>query len=290
MDTVIIIDSSCDLPLEFIEENKIPFLGLICHLDGEDYVDDFGKTLTYEKFYSKIRQGSMPTTSQINVYRFHEMFKKYVQEGKSIIYLAMSSQMSGCYSSAVIAKQQVEEEIEGVDISVIDTKSACIGEGIIVYYAYEMLKNGSSKEEIVKWIEENKLKVHHWFIVEDLIHLKKGGRLSATKANIGTLLQIKPTIYIDKEGNLQNINNVRGRKKAIKALLDRMEENIVIDENTVIGISHGDCIEDALSLRDVIVEKYKIKKVIINHVGPVIASHTGAGMLSICFIGKDRVI
>ncbi|MCY6958136.1 DegV family protein [Clostridium brassicae] len=290
MDTVIIIDSSSDLPLEFIEENKIPFLGLICHLDGEDYVDDFGKTLTYEKFYSKIRQGSMPTTSQINVYRFHEIFKKYAQEGKSIIYLAMSSQMSGCYSSAVIAKQQVEEEIEDVDISVIDTKSACIGEGIIVYYAYEMLKNGSSKEEIINWIEDNKLKVHHWFIVEDLIHLKKGGRLSATKANIGTLLQIKPTIYIDKEGNLQNINNVRGRKKAIKALLDRMEENIIIDENTVIGISHGDCIEDALNLRDIILEKYKIKKVIINHVGPVIASHTGAGMLSICFIGKDRVI
>ena len=224
MNTVIIIDSSCDLPLEFIEKNKIPFLGLVCHLDGKEYVDDFGKTLTYEKFYNRIREGCMPTTSQINVYRFYEAFKKYVEEGKSVIYLAMSSKMSGCYNSAVIAKQQLEEELGDVDISVVDTKSACIGEGLLVYYACEMLKNGATKNEIVDWVENNKINVQHWFIVEDLLHLKKGGRLSAAKANIGTLLQIKPTIYIDKEGNLVNISNSRGRKKAVKGLIDKIRE------------------------------------------------------------------
>lgn len=290
MDTVIVVDSSCDLPLQFIQENNIPALGLICHLDGEEYVDDFGKTLTYEYFYERIRAGSMPTTSQINVYRFEELFKKYVKEGKSIIYLAMSSAISGCYSSAVIAKQSVEEDFKEADITVIDTKSASIGEGIVVYKAYEMLKNGATKEEIVNWVEENKLKVQHWFSVEDLIHLKKGGRLSATKANIGTLLQMKPILSIDKEGNLKNINNVRGRKKAIKSLFNRFEENMILDESTIIGISHGDCIEDALYLKDIILEKYKVKKVIINHVGPVIGSHTGPGILSVCFIGKDRAI
>lgn len=290
MNTVIIIDSSCDLPLEFIEKNKIPFLGLVCHLDGKEYVDDFGKTLTYEKFYNRIREGCMPTTSQINVYRFYEAFKKYVEEGKSVIYLAMSSKMSGCYNSAVIAKQQLEEELGDVDISVVDTKSACIGEGLLVYYACEMLKNGATKNEIVDWVENNKINVQHWFIVEDLLHLKKGGRLSAAKANIGTLLQIKPTIYIDKEGNLVNISNSRGRKKAVKGLIDKFEENALINEDTVIGISHGDCLEEAIALKNSVLEKYKVKDVLINHVGPVIASHTGSGMLSLCFIGKERVI
>lgn len=290
MNTVIIVDSSCDLPLQFIEENNIPALGLICHLDGEEHEDDFGKTLTYERFYKRLRAGSMPTTSQINVYRFEELFKKYVKEGKSVIYLAMSSAISGCYSSAVIAKQSVEDELKEADITVIDTKCASIGEGIVVYKAYEMLKNGATKEEIVNWVEENKLKVQHWFSVEDLMHLKKGGRLSATKANIGTLLQMKPILSIDKEGNLKNTNNVRGRKKAIKSLFDRFEENMILDESTLIGISHGDCIEDALYLKNIILEKYKVKKIIINHVGPVIGSHTGPGILSVCFIGKDRAI
>lgn len=290
MNTVIIIDSSCDLPLEYIEENKIPALGLICHLGDEEYEDDFGKKLTYDYFYDKIRNGVMPTTSQINIYRFQELFKKYVQEGKSVIYLSMSSKISGCYSSASIAKQTIEEEFQDADITVIDTKSASIGEGIICYNAIEMLKDGASKEKIVKWVEDTKLKVQHWFIVEDLMHLKRGGRLSATKANIGTLLKIKPIIYIDKEGCLQNLENARGRKKGIKMLMDKFEENIVNVEDAVIGISHGDCIEDAINLKEKILEKYKIKKVLINYVGPVVASHTGAGMLSICFVGKERIV
>lgn len=290
MNIVITTDSSCDLPLEYVEKNNIPVMGLICHLEDKDYIDDLGKTLTYEQFYGSIRRGAMPTTSQINVYRFEELFKKYVKENKAVIHLSMSSKISGCFSSANIAKQLVEEEFKDADITIIDTKSACIGEGIIVYSAVEMLKDGALKEEIINWVEENKLKLHHWFIVEDLLHLKRGGRLSATKANIGTLLQIKPMIYIDKEGNLENIGNIRGRKKAIKELLNKFEENIETPENSVIGISHGDCIEDALHLKEMILKKYKVKEIMINHVGPVIASHTGAGMLSVCFIGKDRVI
>ena len=290
MNIIITTDSSSDLPLEYVEKNNIQTLGLICHLEGQDYIDDFGKTLTYEEFYGKLRKGAMPTTSQINVYRFEDLFRKYVKEGKSIIHLSMSSKISGCYSSAIIAKKTIEEEIKGADITVIDTKSASIGEGILVYTAVEMLNGGASKEEIINWVEENKLKLHHWFIVEDLIHLKRGGRLSSAKANIGTLLQIKPLIYIDKEGNLENLSNIRGRKKAIKSLIDKFEENIIDTENLVVGISHGDCLSDALYLKEMILEKYNVKKVLINHVGPVIASHTGAGMLSLCFIGKDRVI
>lgn len=289
MNTVITTDSSCDLPLEYIEENNIPYLGLICNIEGKEYIDDFGKTFTYKEFYDKLRDGIMPVTSQINVYRFENMFKRYAAEGKAVIHLSMSSKISGCYNSANIAKQLVEEEIEGADITIIDTKSACIGEGILVCSAVEMLREGASKEEIINWVEENKLRLHHWFMVEDLIHLKRGGRLSAAKANVGTLLKIKPIIYVNKEGSLENLTNMRGRKKAVKFLLDKFEENILHPENTVVAISHGNCPEDALHLKELVLEKYRVEKVIINPVGPVIASHTGAGMLSLCFIGKERL-
>lgn len=288
MNTIILTDSSCDLPLEIIEKNQIPFLGLNYHLSYGDYTDDFGKSLDYKKFYHSLREGEMPTTSQINIYRFYETFRKYVKEGKSVIYIGMSSAISGCVNCAIMAKNQLLEEMPNADITVIDSKGACIGEGILIYKAVEMLSNGYSKCEIVNWVEENKLKVNHWFIVDNLMHLKRGGRLSYTAATIGTILDIKPILCINGKGELINFNNIRGRKKAIKTLIKLFEENCLNPENQVIGISHGDCIEDALFLKELLTEEFKVKDVIINYVGPVIGSHTGPGMLSLCFFGKER--
>lgn len=287
MDTIILTDSSCDLPLEFIEENKIPFLGLTCHLSYGDYTDNFGKSLTYKKFYDSVRQGEMPTTSQINTYAFEETFKKYINEGKSIIYIGMSSAMSGCINGAIIAKNTILDQIPNADITIIDSKSASIGEGLLVYKAVEMLNSGCSKNEIVDWLEENKLKVHHWFLVDNLMHLKRGGRLSYTAAAIGTILNIKPIIFINNKGELINSINTRGRKKAIKTLI-KLFEDYSLNPEEVIGISHADCIEDALYLKELLTEEFKVKKVIINYVGPVIGAHTGPGMLSLCFLGKER--
>lgn len=290
MDTVILVDSSSDLPRSYIDENNIPNVGLTCRLQGKDYVDDFGKTLAYENFYNEIRNGAMPTTSQINVFTFVEKFKELLLKNKSIIYLAFDSSISGTYNSAVIAKEQVLEEITDADITVIDTRSASVGEGLLVYKAYEMLNNGATKEEIVKWVEDNKFNIHHFFIVDDLNHLRRGGRVSSTKAAIGTLLNVKPMLYVNKKGELINIASIRGRKKAIKTMMEKFNQNIIEKSYEIVGISHGDCLEDALYLKKILQEKHKVKKVLVNHVGPVIASHTGAGVLTLCFIGKERSI
>ncbi|WP_027624839.1 DegV family protein [Clostridium lundense] len=287
MDTIILTDSSCDLPLEFIEENKIPFLGLTCHLSYGDYTDDFGKSLPYKKFYDSVRQGEMPTTSQINTYTFEETFKKYLKDGKAIIYIGMSSAMSGCINSAIIAKNTILDQMPNADITIIDSKSASIGEGLLVYKAIEMLNSGCSKDEIIDWLEKNKLRVHHWFLVDNLMHLKRGGRLSYTAAAIGTILNIKPIIFINNKGELINSINSRGRKKAIKSLI-KLFQDYSLNSEDVIGISHADCIEDALYLKELLTEEFNVKKVIINYVGPVIGAHTGPGMLSLCFFGKER--
>ncbi|MFD3155404.1 DegV family protein [Haloimpatiens sp. FM7330] len=288
MSVVVMTDSSCDLPLEYMEKNEVPFVSLTCHFMGKYYEDDFGKTLTYQKFYEEIRKGEMPTTSQVNVYDFTEIFKKYVSQGKSIIYIGMSSAISGTINSANMAKEMLQEEYKNADITIIDTKSACIGEGILVYNAIEMLKRGCSKEQIINWVEDNKLNINHWFVVGSLKHLKHGGRISATAATIGTLMRINPIIFIDNNGKLINVSNIRGRKKAIKYLIDRFKERIINPESQTVMISHGDCIEDAKYLEKVVKEEFNVKNTIINYVGPVIASHTGPDMLSLCFIGKGR--
>lgn len=288
MDTVLLIDSCTDLPLSYVEKNEIPAVSLVCNFKGQEYKDDFGKTLSYEEFYTAVRNGEMPSTSQVNVYVYTEIFKKYAIEGKSIIYLGFSSALSGSLNSAILAKDMVCEEIENADITVIDSKSASLGEGLLAYYANEMLKAGASKDEIVSWLETNKLKLNHWFTVDDLGHLKRGGRVSGTAAFVGTLLDIKPILHVDNEGRLIPVSKVKGRKKSLKTLFEMLQENIKSPEEQVIAISHGDCIEDAEHLKDMILKEYKVKDVIINHVGPVIGSHTGPGVVALFFLGDKR--
>jgi DegV family protein with EDD domain len=289
MGTVLLIDSCCDLPLKFVEKNNLASIGMICTIGGRDYLDDFGKTLTYEKFYDELRKQTIATTSQINAYRFCEVFKQYVQENKSIIYIGFSSGMSGTYNNAVMAKDMILDEYENADITVIDTKSASIGQGLIIYYAVEMLQNGCNKEEIVSWIENNKMNMNHWFIVESLEHLKRGGRISSAKAAVGTLLNIKPIITIDNNGNLINFTNIRGKKRALKYLIDKFRERIENPEQMIVGISHGDCLKDALLLEKLVRDEFGVKDVIINKLGPTIGSHCGPGMLSLCFFGNRRM-
>lgn len=286
--TVLVIDSSSDLPREYIEKNNLTALGLTFYFDGNEIEDDFGKTLSYKDFYDGVRKGLLPTTSQINVYRFTQVFRQCVKEGKSVIYIGFSSALSGCVNNAIIAKKIVLEDYKDADITIIDTKSACIGEGLLVYTACEMLKNGCSKQEIIDWIHENSLKVDHWFVVNDLNHLKRGGRIATTTAAIGTLFQIKPIMHIDDNGKLVHALNAKGKKQALRMLVDIFEKKAVLPENQVIGISHGDCIEDAEFLKNLVLEKFKVKEIIMNPVGPVIGSHVGPGMVSLCFFVNSR--
>jgi DegV family protein with EDD domain len=288
METVIIIDSCCDLPKEYIHENKVPVLNMSINFKGQEYKDDFGVSLPYKDFYDEVRKGEMPSTAQINVYDYSEEFKKHVSLGKSIICIVFSSALSGSYNSACIAKDMILEEYKDADITVIDSRCASLGEGLLDYYAIEMLKNGASKDEIITFIENNKLKINHWFTVDDLNHLKRGGRVSATAAVIGTLLNIKPILHVDDEGRLIPVTKEKGRKKSIKALAEELDKNIVNPEEQVIFISHGDCIEDVELLKKLILEKHKVKEIIVNSIGPAVGSHSGPGTVALFFMGEKR--
>ena len=287
-DTVLLIDSCTDLPHSYVEENEIPFVSLVCNFKDHEYKDDFGRSLSYKEFFGAVRNGEMPSTAQVNVYEFTELFKKYAAEGKAVIYLGFSSALSGSLNSAYLAKDIVLEEIQDADITIVDSKSASLGEGLLAYYANEMLKAGASKDEIVSWLETNKLKMNHWFTVDDLGHLRRGGRVSGTAAFFGTLLDIKPVLKVDDEGRLIPISKVKGRKKSIRVLFEMLQENIVSPEEQVIAISHGDCIEDVEYLKELILKEYKVKNIIINDIGPVIGAHAGPGVVALFFMGSNR--
>ncbi|MFT5872907.1 MAG: DegV family protein with EDD domain [Clostridium sp.] len=285
---ILVIDSGCDLPLDYIQKENIVPLGLICNFKGEAIEDGFGKNFIRKDFYDALRQGEMPTTSQINSQRYEKVFRKYAGEGKSIIYIAMSSALTGTINSANIARGTILEEIPGADISIVDSKCASLGQGLLVYYAYEMLNKGNSKAEIVTWLEGNKLKINHWFTVNDLNHLKRGGRISSSAAAVGTLLNIKPVLFVDDEGRLTPFSRCRGRKKAINTLAQKFKERTDPDKEQVIAIGHGDCLSDALALEALVRENGNVKDVILNYVGTAIGSHTGPEILGLYFMAEER--
>ncbi len=291
MDTnkpVIIIDSCTDLPYEYIEKNNIPVVNFTYHFKGQDYIDDFFQSMSSKAFYDDVRNGEMPTTSQVNAEEYIKVFRPFLKEKRAIIYLCFSSALSGSYNSSLIAKDTLLEEYPEADITLIDTKAASLGSGLIAWYAIEMLEKGATKEEIVEWVENNKLKVAHWFTVNDLNHLKRGGRVSGTTAFIGTILDIKPVLHVDNEGRLIPLSKVKGRKKSIRALFDKLRDNIVNPEQQVIFISHGDSLQDAQYLAELIKASYNVKDIIINNVGPVIGAHSGPGTIALFFLADKR--
>jgi len=288
MNTIIITDSSSDLPLEYIEENNILALGFSVIFKGKEFQDDLGKTLTYKDFYEGVRSGDMPSTSQINVQTYYEVFRDYALKGYSVIYLGLSSGLSGSMNSSNVARASLLEECPNADITIIDTKAVSLGLGLIVYYANEMLKKGALTQEIIEWVENNKLKVNHWFTVDDLNHLKRGGRVSRASAAIGTLLSIKPILHVDEEGRLVPILKAKGRKKSLRALVDIFKNRAVNPKDQIVFISHGDSEADALLLKDMLLKEASATKFIINPIGPVIGSHSGPGTVALFFLGETR--
>jgi len=288
MKSIIITDSNCDLSAEYLRDNNVPVIPFHFTLNGKDYEDNFGTSISYVDFYNKLRKGEMSTTTQITPIVYEEYFRKYVAEGLSIIYIGFSSALSESFNHSVMAKKTILEENQTADITVVDSKCASVGQGLLVYYACEMKKQGKSKEEIAAWVEDTKLKVNHWFTVDSLDHLHRGGRLSATSAAFGTVLKIKPILIVDNEGKLIPKDKVRGRQKSIDALSQELKSRIVNPEEQIVFISHGDCIEEAEQLKQLVLSKVNVKDIIINYLGPVIGTHTGPGLLCIAFIGNCR--
>lgn len=284
----IITDSSCDLPREYVDDNNIEVISLVLNLNGQIIKDDLGKTLSYKDFYQKMRDGATPTTSQVNAHEFEEAFIKHIKNGDSIIYISISASLSGTFNSANIAKNNLLEEYPEAKIELVDSSSVSMGQGLLVLKACEMRDNGASIDEIVEWLEENKRKVIHSILIDDLNHLKRGGRISGATATIGSLLNIKPSAYLDDEGKLVQGEKIKGKKKALRFLANEVKERAVETENEVLYICHGDCLEEAEALRDIILQEVKFKDVIINYVGNVVGAHAGPGVLAAIFLGKNR--
>lgn len=284
----LIVDSACDLPIEYINENNIDFVSLEVNIKGKFFKDDFGKSVSYDDFYALLRNGEMTSTSQVNVFTFEEKFETYVKKEYSIIYIGLSSALSGTVSSAIKAKENIIEKYSDADISIIDSKSVSLGIGALVYYANDMIKNGKEKEYIVSWLERNVLKINHAIILNDLIHLKRGGRISGTSATVGTLLNIKPSLIVDREGKVIPGSKIKGRKKALKYIINEIKEKGLDLNNQVLFIAHADCLEDAKELKEMILLDVSVKDIIINSIGAVIGTHGGPGTLAAIFLGKDR--
>ena len=284
----IITDSACDLGMDYIKENGIGLLSLVLNINGKSINDDLGESLKYKDFYSEMRNGATPTTSQINAHEFEEEFKKHINNGHSIIYIGLSSSLSGTYNSANIAKNNILDEYPEADITLIDSLSVSLGQGLLVVKACDMKNKGYSKDEIVNWLETNKSKVIHSIIVDDLNHLKRGGRISGTTAVIGGLLNIKPTLTIDNQGKLVNIDKIKGKKKALKYIANEVKSKAINMKDETLFICHGDCLEEAEMLREMILEECYFKNVVIGYIGNVVGAHGGPGVLAAIFLGNSR--
>ena len=288
-DYVIMTDSCCDLTAQLANDLGVVVLPLTLLMDGQEYRNYLdGREIAPKDFYSRIRSGSMPTTSAINVGTFEEAMRPILAEGKDLLYLAFSSGLSTTYQSACIAAESLRGEFPEAKLHVVDTLAASMGQGMLVYLCTQQKKAGKTVDEVRDYAEEMKLKICHWVTVDDLNHLKRGGRVSAATALVGTMLSIKPVLHVDNEGRLINVSKARGRKASLMALVDQMEKNAIDPENQTIFISHGDCEDDVQVVADEIRKRFGTETIHINYVGPVIGSHTGAGVVALFFVGKER--
>lgn len=285
---ILFSDSTTDLLENFFEENHVEVVSLSYMIDGVEHMDDL-RSESKKEFFDKMRSGSRPVTSQVNVEQFIDRFSPFMEQNLDLVYIAFSSGLSGTYNSAVIAKQMLEERYPERHIYVVDSLCASLGEGLFFMKVVEMRDKGLTASELAQWAEDNKLLLHHWFTVDNLEYLRRGGRVSATAAFVGTLLSIKPALNMNSEGKLIPRDRVKGRKKAITYMFDRFME-FATDKTQLIGISHGDCLEDAKTLEAMIRNVAPVKDVIITNVGTVIGSHSGPGTLALFFFGPERVV
>ena len=288
-DYVILTDSCCDLSAQMADELGIQVMPLRLLLDDQEYLNYLdGREIGFKEFYDRVRGGSMPTTSALNVGEFEETMRTILETGKDVLYLAFSSGLSTTYQSAVIAAEELQEKYPERKIRVVDTLCAALGQGLLVWYTCKQRDAGLTLDELADWVEQNKLSLCHWVTVNDLMHLKRGGRINATTAVVGTMLQIKPIIHVNNEGKLINVGKARGRKAAMQILVDKMKELGQGYDNSTVFITHGDCLEDGQLLKQMVLEQTDAKEVFLGNLGAVIGSHAGPGTLALFFLGSQR--
>lgn len=288
-DFVILTDSSADLGADMVQQLDVQVLPLSFSMGQQiyhNYPDN--REIDPHAFYQLLRQGEVATTSAVNVAQYTDALEPLLQAGKDVLILAFSSGLSTTYNSSRIAVEELSEKYPERKLYTVDTLCASLGQGLLVYLAAKLRSEGRSIDEVRDWAEENKLHMCHQFTVDDLHFLKRGGRISATTAVVGSMLQIKPVLHVDNEGHLINIAKARGRQASLKALVDKMEKTAIDPANQVVFISHGDCLEDAHTVEKMVKERFGVKEVYINYVGPVIGAHSGPGTLALFYVGSER--
>ncbi|MBQ8412209.1 MAG: DegV family protein [Lachnospiraceae bacterium] len=287
-DYVFVTDSTCDLPKDIIKELDIKVIPFSYSINDEPYhyyLDERDGDI--KDFYDKLRDGAMPATSQVNPNMYKEFFEEIVKEGKDVFYVCFSSGLSGSFQSARLGADMVTDKYEDARIEIIDSLCASLGEGVFVYHAAKHKKEGMDIDTLTNWALDNRLKVGHWFMVEDLYHLKRGGRVSAVEAAVGSALKIKPILSVDEEGKLVVKSKARGTGKALDYLVSKAVEEGKDMENTIFFVGNADAMGKAEKLKNSLIEKgAKEENIIIVSIGPIIGAHVGAGMAAITFLAK----
>ena len=281
----ILTDSGCDIDIKTLKEWGVSSTDLSFRF--EDGVEHFNSEMNPHDFYEKMRSGGVSKTSAVNSDSFERLFEESLKAGKDVLYIGFSSGISGTFNSARLAAEDLSDAYPDRTIVTIDSLCASAGEGLLLYFACQNRNNGMSLLENEKNIRDMILKLAHWFTVEDLVYLKRGGRVSAAAAFAGGVLGIKPVMHVDNEGHLINVSKVRGRAASIKAIAQKYFESALDAENGVYFISHGDCVEDAKALEKIIIDKCSNKCKLITNVGTVIGSHSGPGTLALFFLAKE---
>lgn len=284
-------DSTTDITPAMAKELDVEIIPLSYILDGvtyQDGVEEGAEGNSIQMFYEKLAQGATASTTQVNAEDFMLHFEPALKAGQDILYLAFSSGLSGTCQSAMIAKKELQEKYPQRRIEVFDSLAASMGEGLFLYYTAKKRLDGMELEDLLRWMKENVLRVAHWFTVDDLHSLKRGGRISTATAILGTVLGIKPVLHVDDAGHLIPYSKVRGRKQSLDALVKRMEQTGIQDPEQVVFISHANAIADAKYIEAEIKRKFHVKNVYINYIGTVIGSHTGPGCIALFFMGNER--
>ena len=285
-DFVIITDSSCDLPTDKIAEYGIKVASLELNIEGVGTV--LNHEINPKEAYAYLRDKKGIKTAAVNMDKFCELFESELAIGNDVLYLGFSSGLSATFMSGKNAAIDLSEKYPERKIIAIDTLCASLGQGLLVTLACRKKEEGATIEEVAQFVEETKLHLCHWFTVDDLFFLKRGGRISAATAIVGTMLAFKPVLHVDNEGHLINVTKVRGRRASIAALLEKMKESAINPENQTVYICHGDCYDDAKLLADMITEEFGITDILIDFTGPVIGAHSGPGTLALFYIGTER--
>lgn len=284
----ILVDSACDMPKSYLDEHEISCVKLGFTMNNVNYEGEGGEKITEKDFYAKLRDGAMPTTYQVTGEMARTCMEKSLQKGRDLLVIAFSSALSGTAGSFLVAQRELAQEYQERKIFVVDSLCASMGEGLLLDYVIKKAEAGASIEETAGYAEDIKLQICHHFTVDNLFHLKRGGRVSATTALVGSILKIKPIMHVDENGKLVAIGKAMGRKKSLHMLVENLFENADIQADDPIFISHGDCIDDVEYVKSLILERQPNVNILVNYVGAVIGTHSGAGTVALFVKGKKR--